>query len=205
LDSPLPSLPLPDVETGRHVFYVQFHPQLRTLATRYLTSLLRDSGAEFPKTGARAETGSKEHAEYEAALERMLRSVRIADRRLGLHNLCWLAHSRDVAESLRDLEGKAPTVRKLKYSLHPLLSSFYKRIDNGARRAVEQGDPVRGPLLVGMRENVALVDAIIEDGFAFTELSIADFDFNHFLASNKRYRLSADIFFEMYSILFRET
>ena len=49
------------------------------------------------------------------------------------------------------------------------------------------------------RENVALVDAIIDDGFAFTELSIAEFDFNAFLSSNKRYRLPADVFFEMYS------
>jgi class 3 adenylate cyclase len=204
LDSPLPSLPLPDVDSGRNVFYVQFHTQLKTLAGRFLQALLRDIGAEFPKA-ARKEGSNKEQEEYEAALERMLRSVRVADRRLGLHNLCWLAHSRDVAESLRDLEGKVASVRKLKYSLHPLLSSFYRRLDNGARRSVEQSEPARGSLLVGSRESTALVDAIIEDGFAFTELSIADFDFNHFLASNKRYRLSADVFFEMYSILFRET
>ena len=204
LDSPLPSLPLPDVESGRNVFYVQFHTQLKTLGTRFLQALLRDIGAEFPKP-ARKDASNKEQEEYEAALERMLRSVRVADRRLGLHNLCWLAHSRDVAEGLRDLEGKVPSVRKLKYSLHPLLSSFYRRLDNGARRSVEQSEPARGSLLVGSRESTALVDAIIEDGFAFTELSIADFDFNHFLASNKRYRLSADVFFEMYSILFRET
>jgi class 3 adenylate cyclase len=205
LGSPLPSLPLPDVEAGRSVFFVQFHPQLRTQAARFLQSLLRDIGAEFPKAGSRPDGSTKEQTEYEAALERMLRSVRVADRRLGLHNLCWLAHSRDVAESLRDLEGKVPSVRKLKYSLHPLLSSFYKRLDNGARRTVEQAEPARGSLLVGSKENAALVDGIIEDGFAFTELSIADFDFNHFLASNKRYRLSADVFFEMYSIFFRET
>jgi class 3 adenylate cyclase len=49
------------------------------------------------------------------------------------------------------------------------------------------------------------VDAIIEDGFAFTELSISEFDFNAFLASNKRYRLAADLFFEMYSVLLKET
>jgi class 3 adenylate cyclase len=205
LGSPLPSLPLPDVESGRNVFYVQFHPQLRTLAARFLQALLRDIGAEFPKAPPRQEGSNKEQAEYEGPLERMLRSTRVADRRLGLHNLCWLALSRDVAETLRDLEGKVPSVRKLKYSLHPLLSSFYRRLDNGARRSVEQSEPGRASLLVGSRENSALVDAVIEDGFAFTELSIADFDFNHFLASNKRYRLSADVFFEMYSILFRET
>ncbi|PYQ46571.1 MAG: hypothetical protein DMF77_00440 [Acidobacteria bacterium] len=204
LGSPLPGLPLPDVEGGRPVYHVKFHPQLRTLVMRYLQSLLRDIGAELP--GApRANGAGREALEYEVTLERVLRSVRIADRRVGLVNLCWLAHSRDVAECLRELEAKNPSVKKLKYSLHPLLSSFYKRLDQVARRTVEQADPARASFLAGARENVSLVDAIVDDGFAFTELSISEFDFNAFLASNKRYRLPADVFFEMYGILLKET
>ena len=204
LGSPLPSLPLPDVEGGRPVYHVKFHPQMRTLVMRYLQSLLRDIGADLP--GApRANGAGKEALEYEVTLERVLRSVRIADRRVGLVNLCWLAHSRDVAECLRELEAKNPSVKKLKYSLHPLLSSFYKRLDQVVRRTVEQADPARASFLAGARENVSLVDAIIDDGFAFTELSISEFDFNAFLSSNKRYRLPADVFFEMYGILLKET
>src|SRR5438876_244899 len=204
LGSPLPGLPLPDVEGGRPVYHVKFHPQLRTLVMRYLQSLLRDIGAELP--GApRANGAGREALEYEVTLERVLRSVRIADRRVGLVNLCWLAHSRDVAECLRELEAKNPSVKKLKYSLHPLLSSFYKRLDQVARRTVEQADPARASFLAGARENVSLIDAIVDDGFAFTELSSSEFDFNAFLASNKRYRLSADVFFEMYGILLKET
>src|SRR5712691_5280031 len=204
LGSPLPGLPLPDVEGGRPVYHVKFHPQLRTLVMRYLQSLLRDIGAELPGA-ARANGAGKEQSEYEAVLERVLRSVRIADRRVGLVNLCWLAHSRDVAECLRELEAKTPGVKKLKYSLHPLLSSFYRRLDQSVRRTVEQADPARAAFLAGARENVTVVDAIIEDGFAFTELSIAEFDFNAFLASNKRYRLPAEVFFEIYAILLKET
>jgi class 3 adenylate cyclase len=204
LGSPLPSLPLPDVEAGRPVYHVKFHPQMRTLVMRYLQSLLREIGADLP--GApRANGGGKEALDYEVALERMMRSVRVADRRVGLVNLCWLAHSRDVVECLRELEAKNPLVKKLKYSLHPLLSSFYRRLDQVVRRTVEQADPARASFLTGARENVSLVDAIIEDGFAFTELSIAEFDFNAFLSSNKRYRLPADVFFEMYSVLIKET
>src|SRR5205085_4773181 len=66
-------------------------------------------------------------------------------------------------------------------------------------------DPARSSFLSGSRENVALVDALIDDGFAFTETSISDFDFNAFLSSNRRYRLPADVFFEMYGILLKET
>src|SRR5580765_3316056 len=174
LGSPLPSLPLPDLEGGRPVYHVKFHPQLRTLLARWLQSLLREIGAELPAAPRGNGTG-REAAEYEAALERMLRSVRVADRRVGLLNLCWLAHSRDVVECLRELEARHPSVKKLKYSLFPLLSSFYRRLDQSVRRAVEQADPARATFLAGARENVFLVEAIIEDGFAFTELSISEF------------------------------
>ncbi len=204
LGTPLPSLPLPDLEGGRSVYHVRFHPQLRGLLVRFLQALLREIGADLPAAPRGNATG-KEQSEYEAVLERVLRSVRIADRRVGLVNLCWLAHSRDVAECLRELEAKSPSVKKLKYSLHPLLSSFYRRLDQSVRRTVEQADPARAAFLAGARENVTVVDAIIEDGFAFTELSIAEFDFNAFLASNKRYRLPAEVFFEIYAILLKET
>ena len=40
---------------------------------------------------------------------------------------------------------------------------------------------------------------------AFTEPAISDLDFNLYLAHNKRYRLSGDLFFEIYTILVRET
>lgn len=203
LGTPLPPIPPPELENGRAVFCVRFHPHLRTLLTRFLLGLLREIGAE-PGAG-RIQGGGREQGEYEAALSRVLRSVRATDRRMGLLNLFWLAHTRDVAECIREMEGKNAAVRKLKYSLHPLLSSFYRRLEQSARRAAEQAHPGQMALLTGSAENCSLVDGLIEDGFAFTELSISDLDFNQFLASNKRYRLSADLFFEIYTILVRET
>jgi len=204
LGSPLPPLPPPDREGGRNVFAVRFHPQLRTLQMRFLQGLLAQIGAEGAVPPGR-DTLPRDQADYEEALERLLQSVRASDRRLGLLNLCWLALTRDVAESLRELEAKNPTIKKGKYSLHPLLSSFYKRVNQAARRMVDRSGPGKSAFLAGTRENTALVDALLDDGFAFTELSISDVDFNLFLAANKRYRLSADVFFELYSILQRET
>jgi len=206
LGSPLPPLPPPDRESGRNVFAVRFHPQLRTLLLRFLQGLLNQIATEgtFPPPPVR-DLLPRVQAEYEEALERLLQSVRAADRRLGLHNLCWLALTRDVAESLRELEGKSPAIKKGKYALHPLLSSFYKRVNQNVRRAVDRSSPGKAGFLAGSRENPALVDALLDDGFAFTELSISDVDFNQFLAANKRYRLTADVFFELYSILTRET
>jgi class 3 adenylate cyclase len=203
LGSPLPLLPPPDRDGDRAVFAVRFHPHLLSLLDRFLQSLVREIGGEA--TGTAAANGSRDQAEYEAAFGRVLRAVRADDRRLGLLNLCWLAHSKAVAESLRALQQKSPAVRQLKYSLHPLLSSLYRRLDQAARRAAEQADPRRAALLAGTAENPGLVDAVVEDGFAFTEAGIANVDFNQFLAANKRYRLSADLFFEIYTLLLKET
>jgi class 3 adenylate cyclase len=192
LGAPLPALPPPEREGERDVYFVNIHPRLRTLTRRFVLGLLADIGVPMP--AARAEPG-REQGEYEMALLRLLRAVGHLDRRQGLLNLFWLGLSRDVAEYLRELEAKAPAVRKGKYSLHPLLSSFYRRMDQDSRRVRGSPGTPAAPL----------VEAILEDGFAFTELSCADVDFNLFLASNKRYRLSAEVFFEIQQILVRET
>src|SRR5262249_61218968 len=98
-----------------------------------------------------------------------------------------------------EVEQKTPAVRKGKYSLHPLLSTFYKRVDKISREDAAQ----RASKLVDF--NPALVDAVIDDGFAFTELTISEFDFVQFLSSNKRYRLMPELFLEIHGILLRET
>jgi len=196
LGSPLPRLPAPEREGNDDVWFVNVHPRLRTLLRRFLQGLLAQIGA--PSSNPRGDA-AKDQGDYEAALLRLLRSVRAADRRQGLLNLFWLAHSRDVAEFLRELEAKAPAIRKAKYSLHPLLSSFYRRLDQQCRRAT--GDHAGTLLADG---NGSLVEAVIEDGFAMTEVSSSELDFNQFLAANKRYRLSAECFFEVQQILVRE-
>jgi class 3 adenylate cyclase len=206
LGAPPPLLPPPEVEGGRSVYLVRFHPRLRGLLERFLQGLLLRIG--LPATSVpsvRPESFEKDQAEYAGALGRVLRSVRFTDRRMGLSNLFWLAHSRDVVECLRSLESKAAGVRKLKYSLHPLLSSFYKEAAESSLRDAIKSAPRQMEFLCTPNDNSSLVDSVIDDGFCFTEASIADFDFNQFLLSNKRYRIAADLFFEIYQVLLRET
>jgi class 3 adenylate cyclase len=207
LGAPRPFLPPPEMDGGKPVYYVRFHPRLRALLQKYLHGLLLQiglPGASLPSV--RPESFSKDQGEYEAALASVLRSVRRTDRRMGLQNLFWLAHSRDVVECLKELEGKVAGVRKLKYSLHPILSSFYREAAEASVREDFRGtnDNHLGPPGAG-KDSTSLVDSVIDDGFCFTESTINEFDFNQFLASNKRYRIAADLFFEIYQVLIRET
>jgi class 3 adenylate cyclase len=189
--SPLPPLPRPEEDGGDELYLVRVHPRLRSLQQRFLQGLLAQIGGE-------PAPGKDDPAEYETALQRLLISIRRTDRRQGLTNLFWLSHTLDAALTLRELERRNAAVRKLKYSLHPLLASFYRQVERTAQAERESAD---GP---PWNEDGALVDALIDDGFAFTEVGLQDLDFNQFLAANKRYRLGPDVFFEIQSLLLRE-
>ena len=173
----LPTLPRPQSDGTRELFHVRFHPRLHTLLVRFLQGLLAEISQETPMLGGREkEDSAKNTAEYESVLCSLLKSIRCADRRTGLANLFWLAHTKDVAESLKEMEStRGPSVRKLKYFLHPLLSSFYRRAEDLARREVEKLEPGKGRFLAGAKENSGLVDSLVEDGFAFSETTIAEF------------------------------
>ncbi|HET7291955.1 MAG TPA: adenylate/guanylate cyclase domain-containing protein [Vicinamibacteria bacterium] len=203
--SPLPLLPPAEFENERAVFFVHTHPRLKTLLQRHLQALMAQIGVEVSPQARGRQNLERDQEEYEAALLRILASARDADRRLGLLNLFWLAHSREATCILKELEARNAAVRKLKYSLHPLLSSFYRRLEQASRREFERASKEHAATIPGTRENPTLIEAVIEDGFAFTEASIQAFDFNQFLAANKRYRIAADVFFEIYQVLLRET
>ncbi len=66
--------------------------------------------------------------------------MRASDRRQGLLNLFWLAHSKDVAEYLREMEAKQPGGPQAQVLAPPLLSSFYRRLDQEAPRRRDEPD-----------------------------------------------------------------
>ena len=195
LGSPLPDLPPLERDGEREVFFVHAEHQLRTLLHRYLEALLSQIGA-YP---ARSTDPARDVAQYEQALAGVLLSLRAVDRRQGLLNLFWLAHSRDAAAHLHTLETRTPELRRGKLSIFPLLQSFYRRMDEMCRRQVE-GEPP--PMSAG--ENRSLVAALVDDGFGFTELTAHELDLSVFLPGNKRYRISPEVFFEIQQILVRE-
>jgi class 3 adenylate cyclase len=191
--SPLPALPAPERDGDRRVFLVHSHERLRSLLHRYLGALLAQIGVSDAARGADT---ARDLGEYEAELGRVLRAVRTADRSQGLLNLFWLAHSREAAEHLRDLEAQVPAVGRGRLSLFPLLQSFYRRMDEASRRP-----PDGEPAAAVAAENPALVRSLIDDGFAFTETSADGLDLDSFLGPNKRYRIAPEVFQEVHTLL----
>jgi class 3 adenylate cyclase len=192
--SPLPDLPAPERDQDKDVFLVHVHSRLRTLQQRFLEAQLGQIGALTVRAGDPA----RDYAEYEAALVRVVRAVRQTDRRQGVLNLFWLAHSKEAVDHLRTLEARSQSLRRGKHSVFPLLSSFFRRIDQDCRTARDGESPFPPG------GNGSLVSSIIEDGFAFSEPGIAELDLGKFLAANKRYRIPADAFFEIQQVLVAE-
>jgi class 3 adenylate cyclase len=194
--APLPDLPAPEKDGEREAFFVHAEHQLRALLHRYLEALLAQIGA-YP---ARSTDPARDVAQYEQTLHGVLQSLRFVDRRQGLLNLFWLSHSRDAAEHMRALEARAPELKRGKLSLFPLLQSFYQRMDASCRLPRGEGEAPAA----SAGENPALVASLIDDGFAFTEVSARELDLSAFLAGNKRYRITPEVFFEIQQVLVRE-
>ena len=108
-----------------------------------------DRRRAVPGPPAGAPRRVRDQAEYEAALDRVLRSVRATDRRLGLLNLFWLAHTRDVAECLQRDRGQEPRRPQAQVLAAPAALVVLPRLDQAARRDVEQGDPGQAAFLAG--------------------------------------------------------
>ena len=132
----------------------------------------RSAPSRRPRPAAARTDAASDQAEYEAALARVLRSVRANDRRHGPARTCsgwptpatwpsacasWRPRTRPCASS---------STRCTRCSRR-----FYRRLDQRRRRAVEQADARAGGVPGRARRRTAsLVDALLEDGFAFTEL-----------------------------------
>jgi class 3 adenylate cyclase len=200
---PLPLLPPGELQDGRQVYFVRFPPKLRQMLTQFLKGALAQLGVPFPELNPKPEVRARDTSEYEQALVRTLRSIRSTDRRLGLANLFWLATSREVALALRELEAKNAQVKKAKPSIHLVLAQFYRRVDQTVRKEQERNSP-EAVLVAGDRENFSLIDAILDDGLAFTETTVSDLDVAAVLREGRRFKLSSDAMFELQGVLARE-
>ena len=200
----LPPLPAGELAEGEEiVYYVQHHPQLQRFAQAYLTHLFLEVCPEAAREGVTHAPPNAEQ-EYAGLLGRTLVNSLMQDRRIGLVNLFWLSHSKEIADIVARLTGKTPVLQRAKFAIHPLLARFLRNVWQAVFREVEQGRQGHLRFLLGRYIRVPLVDAIIDDQLPLTLTSISEVDFAAILANNSRYGIRADVFSEIYDLLYKE-
>lgn len=200
----LPPLPAGELAEGKEIlYYVQHHPQLQRLAQAYLTHLFLEVCPEAEREGVKPVATNAEQ-EYAALFQRILVNSLMQDRRIGLVNLFWLSHSKEIAGIVVRLTGGTLVLRRAKFAIHPLLARFLRSVWQAACREVERGRPGYLRFLLGSDIRVTLVDAIIDDQLPLTLNGIGEVDFAAILSNNSRYAIRADVFSEIYDLLYKE-
>lgn len=198
--------PLPAGELGEReevVYYVQHHPHLQRFAQGYLTHLLLELCPEASREGV-GPAPARAEEDYAGLLERTLVNSLMQDRRIGLVNLFWLSHSKEIADVMSRLTAATPTLQRARFAIHPLLASFLRNVWQASCRQVERGRPGFLRFLLGRYVQVSLADAIIEDQLPLTLTDVGEVDFAAILANNSRYRISVEVFSEIYDLLYKE-
>ncbi|MEE9180071.1 MAG: adenylate/guanylate cyclase domain-containing protein [Vicinamibacteria bacterium] len=204
LGGSLPPLPAGELaEREEIVYYVQHHPHLRGFAQGYLTHLLLELCPEAKREGV-GPAPARAEQDYAGLLERTLVNSLMQDRRIGLVNLFWLSHSKEIADVMARLTAATPTLQRARFAIHPLLASFLRNVWQSACREVERGRPGFLRFLLGRYVQVSLADAIIDDQLPLTLADVGEVDFAAILTNNSRYRISVEIFSEIYDLLYKE-
>ena len=139
--------------------------------------------------------------QFEQALEKVLAAIVQQERRLGLMNLFWLAHSKVAADVLQEFFSQQGVKLSIKYQMHPFLAGVHRNpLDRvWARFKHQNGNALRQNL--GADFNTALIDCIVDDQLPLTETSFARLNFQQILVeNNKRFRLTFPEFREMHAI-----
>lgn len=200
----IPDLPEgPFGPTAGDRFLVDLYRPIRKSLRELVEHIYR--GLAWPDAGEQAAFAAGRDAgafdRFEEVLEQVLDTIVEQERRLGLMNLFWLAHSKGVAEVLQEFFSQPGVKLDIKYQMHPFLSGVHRNVRDRvwARFKHRNGNTLRQNL--GADFNTALIDCIIDDQLPFTETSLARVHFQQILVdNNKRFRLNFSEFREMHGV-----
>jgi hypothetical protein len=194
----LPEVELAPEETD--ALFVDLHPGLSQALRDLIESIYR---VLAEKGGDRDPSLDRRRAEspfrrFEEILEAVLTTIIERERRLGLLNLFWLAHSKHAAGLIQEVFSRPGVNISIKYQMHPLLQGAYRNTFARVwtRLKSQGGATLRRNL--GVDFNPSLMDCIIDDQLPLTETSLARLNFATVLVeNNKRFRLSFREFIEI--------
>jgi class 3 adenylate cyclase len=190
-------------ESGRILYHVQHHSKLQSLTRDFLSSLFGEVGRAGTK-GSSTRASEEAEATYAELLERILVNSLFQDRRIGLVNLFWLSHSKEIAETISKLTTSSEDLARLRFSVHPLLERFYGRVWREACREVDRERPGQLRFALGDAVRSPLVEALIADQLPFTCTEVEAIDFATVLKNNSRFRISYGLYTEIRDLLSQE-
>jgi class 3 adenylate cyclase len=198
-----PPLPAGELtESGQLLYYVQHHSKLLPMTREFISRLLGEFAPDGSEEGL-ARAAKEAEGRYAELLKRILVNSLLQDRRIGLVHLFWLSHSKEIAETITKLTSSPETAR-LRFSIHPLLARFYETIWREACREVDSERPGQLRFALGDSVRSSLVETIIDDQLPLTCHDVNAIDFSTILKNNSRFRISFELFSELYDLLLQE-
>lgn len=196
---PLPTLPEGAESAGdKPVFLVQLHPRLRQALLTFLIATARSlmEGVAERRTFQEAESA------YFQLLLQITTNIIENERRSGLLNLFWLAHSKEVATTVHDYFSREGIPAYIKYQMHPLVRGFYRLLHRFTWDHFTKTAPQTLEYNLGLPFNSRLIDSLHEDQLPLTEMELAPARLEQVLVpENRRFRVSGEEYRELRNIL----
>ncbi|HEX7628747.1 MAG TPA: hypothetical protein VF431_00260, partial [Candidatus Methylomirabilis sp.] len=128
--SRIPELPEgPIGSAGNEVFLVDLFPPLRKSLWELIEFIHRGLSEQSVDARQVAFAQGRSAApldNFEQVLESLLAFIIEQERRLGLMNLFWLAHSKAVAELVQEFFTRSGVKPDIKYQMHPFLQGAHR-------------------------------------------------------------------------------
>jgi class 3 adenylate cyclase len=196
---PLPTLPEGQQPTGTQpIFLVELHPRLKFVFLTFLEAIYRSLGE-----GGKEGRGLQEsQSAYLNLLLQIATNVIENERRSGLLNLFWLAHSQEIANTVQEYFSREAIRGPVKYQIHPMLRGFYRNLHKLLWRRFTTMAPLRLEYSLGTPFNHRLIESLFDDQLPLTEGDVTTLRLETVLVSqNRRFRLSAEEYRELTHLL----
>ncbi|HEU5395416.1 MAG TPA: hypothetical protein VFV36_11540, partial [Candidatus Methylomirabilis sp.] len=174
----LPRLPEGQALTGTDaLLVVELHSGLKARAAAFIATIydsLTERRAADPRlTAAPGARRDDAQGAYLTILSQITSNIIANDRRLGLLNLFWLAHSKEVTQVVEEFFRRPGLKGYIKYQMHPLLRGFYRNAHRTVWQRFRTTAPDRLRYNLGDDFNPSLIESIFDDQLPLTESSVA--------------------------------
>ena len=196
---PLPTFPEdPESAQDQPVFLVQLHPGLQPA---FLNFLVATSRSLTERVGEAREFQQTEQNYFQLLLQITTNIIK-NERRSGLLNLFWLAHSKEVATAVQEYFNREGVPTHVKYLIHPLVRGFYRLLHRSTWQHFASSAAQTLEYNLGLPFNHRLIESLFEDQLPFTEVDLSRLHLEAVLVpQNRRFRLSREEYRELRNIL----